>query len=188
VVSKAQTARDMKPIILLVILSCAVVGCTTTRTLGTDGASSFLQLNAQAGKRTATVALTDGRQIRAKYLHMAPDSTSWFDPESGRLVRIATPQVQEVRFTSRGRGALEGALIGAAIGAISGSLLLAVIYEPCTGWCVGPDFSGWAIVGATAILGLPIGAVAGTAAGSRRKYMLEAPTPALDITVSARNE
>jgi hypothetical protein len=148
----------------------AITGCSSTRIASTG--DDLGTVNLLAERRVAHVTLAGGEIVRARALLIEADSVSWVDARTGEFRTAATPQVREVRFTSRGRGALEGAGLGAAIGggALGGLFTLGMVASGWS-WEWGGMISG-------AVLGLPIGAAAGAGMGERSTYVIDLPASA----------
>ena len=170
---------------LVVVAALALAGCTHSRSLDAASPESRTHVNARAEEEFALVTLHDGEEVRARGLHVAPDVTTWLDPDTDEMRSVPTSNLASVRFTDRGRGVLEGTGIGTAIGFAFGVGVGAGAYlglEENDGISiiqVSPA-GGVLIVGAGfGFLGLLIGGVAGLDGGSRTVYALPA-TPRND--------
>ena len=83
-----------------------------TRSVGRSN-QTLAKINRLARKRkSALIALANGRALKVSSLQVTPDSTSWLDPETGRFESVATAEIREIRFVRHGKGALEGLGIG----------------------------------------------------------------------------
>jgi len=159
--------------LILVSMLITVAGCTQTRVLTLSSQNSRNEVNAQAAGRTATLVLQDGFDQNVWGIHIAPDNTTWIDPETDELRSIPTSEVEAVRFISRGRGTLLGYGAGWAL-----TTILEVVYHAATGrkvangLLVGTLFTG-PIVGGT------LGGVTGAVRGSRTVYRAS-PIPAVN--------
>jgi len=74
------------------------------------------EVNERAAKSKASVVLTGERVRKVKNLVLAPDSSSWLDPKSKTLVRVASEEILAIRFTDHGEGAKLGVLEGFDVG------------------------------------------------------------------------
>jgi hypothetical protein len=184
---------QMFPFPLLLLILLALIGCRSTRPIEGSSPYRFAALNAQGVRQTAVVSLVDGRQERARALRMAPDSTSWIDAGTRSVRSVATAEVAAVRFTDRGRGALQGGTaamvlgvgVGFAVRPPKSSCLYDTVEEAFA--CSIVEVSmvrpiRWALPVAGALVGGAAGAVLGAVVGSHRTYRIAhspAPPPAL---------
>ncbi len=152
----------------LLLIVC-LLGCTSTHRLRPAHEEDYVLLNNRAAQKHAMVTFVGGRKIRVDDLRMTADSTYW-----NYSNKIASAQIKEVRFISRGKGTLQGWGFGFLLGAVVG---LATIEgapdEDCSGPNYGPciDKTGWVLLfgAGGAALGLPIGAMR----GHRDVYVIE---------------
>ena len=115
--------KTVKAIFLLSIV--CLLGCTSTYRLRPAHEEDFASLNNHAVLKKAIVTFANGRKIKVENLRMTSDSTYWIDPQtlkqtSPTEIAMVTSNIKEVRFISRGTGALTGMLIVAPIGAAVG--------------------------------------------------------------------
>ena len=158
----------------LALLAAVVLGgCTHARTLDASGPDPWSSLNRQTARAAALVTLADGRKVRTRSLHVAPDLATWLAPETGRAGSVATGEIVEVRVRSRGRGVLDGLGIGAAVA------VAAAAYGAALG--AKEDTGAWAAVGAVGVGGpaLAVGAVAGFVQGADVVYAVAGGAPRL---------
>ena len=99
----------MRYVIFAAVLTLALTGCTTVRTVDSTDAARFSEINKRAQGKKAHLTLTNGRRIVALQLQVTRDSTFWFEPGTERLWTVATSQIAHVRFFDGGKGALTGA-------------------------------------------------------------------------------
>jgi hypothetical protein len=149
--------------LLLFVLIVPLAACSSTERLSEGLISRSAVINAQGARQTARITLADGRQVSASAFRVSPDSASWVDSSTGNATRVPTADVVRVKFTNRGRAALQGAGIGLAVGAIGGAMSLAV------GYFYGPLAMKMVIAQGAAGAGL------GAAVGSRRSYQTAHP-------------
>jgi hypothetical protein len=163
---------------LVVVAALALAGCTHHRPLDTASPESRTHVNTRAEGESALVTLHDGEEVRARSLHVAPDVTTWLDPETGEMRSIPTNDLVSVRFTDRGRGVLEGIGLGTAIGFAFGVGVGAGAYlglggNDGVGIIQVSPAGGVLIVGAGfGLIGLFIGGVAGVDRGSYTVHAL----------------
>lgn len=145
---------------------------------------SLTEINRRARHREAQVVLMDARQVSARSLHVTPDSTSWFDAETGLFEHVATRAVQQIRFVKPSQGApgwfLVGATIGAAVGAAIGYASGDTPPSECCLFC-DPIQLCWSAGEKAAIGAVTLGSLGGIVGASmgRGKYIyhFEAPAP-----------
>jgi hypothetical protein len=170
----------MKAVIFLfLMLTPMLVGCTHNYTVRPTRSEHYASLNQHALRKQAIVTLMDGKKFHADKLRFAPDSTSWVDPNTRRVIAVQTTEVSDVRFVRRGAGALEGLGLGLLGGALTGAII---------GFADGDDppesflsftaeekavIGGVLLGGVGGLLGLPIGA----AVGSKDVYRIEHQYP-----------
>jgi hypothetical protein len=168
---------------LVIVVALALAGCTHSRPLEPASPESRTHVNARAEGESALVTLHDGEEAHARSLHVAPDVTTWLDPDTGEMRSVPTSDLAFVRFTDRGRGVLEGTGIGTAIGFAFGVGVGAGAYlgleENDDGSNLGfiqvSPAGGVLIVGAGfGLIGLLIGGIAGVDRGSYTVYALPA--------------
>ncbi len=172
----------MKAVIFIsIMLTPMLIGCIHNYTVRPTSSADYASLNQHALRQQAIVTLLDGRAFYADKLQFAPDSTSWLDPNTRSVMAVHTTKVSDVRFVRRGRGALEGLGIGLLGGVLTGALIgLAGGDEPedfgCLPVCTAKAkaFFGGITFGAIGgLIGLPIGAMA----GSKDVYHIEPESP-----------
>ena len=160
--------HDRKALRFLGILSLFAfqAACHHTHVVNRKSPSSLAVLNEAAEARDGSLALRSGDRFEAENVQASFDSTRWTDLED-RVHAAATPDVAEVTYTDRGKGALQGLMIAGAIGAVVGGYLLgSLVAALCeTDSCEVPEaVAVGALLGGAAsgvVLGLPIGAVVG---------------------------
>ena len=157
---------------LLLSTLLIATGCTHQKPIHVSETDRLTRFNERTADRTATVVMQTGVTHTARSLHVAADSTSWLDSESGRVVSVATSEVTEVRSTSRGRGALNGLITGALLGTAVG--VFVGVIESQGGFLSGlgssePPSAGEAILtegarlgGIGGLIGLAIGGTVGS--------------------------
>jgi hypothetical protein len=157
--------------LLLLIVSAA--GCTTTTPLKVNAneGDELTGLSEEFRGEGISVVLTDGRVFPAIGLHLAPDSTSWFDP-AGELVVVETTEIASIRRVDRDRGRLQGAGLGTLMGmALGGTFMLRSFKNQ--DMIVGAHlaFGAGALMGA--IPGLILGASVGERQGAQEVHEIE---------------
>lgn len=85
----------------------------------------YAEINRVTRGRRAVLILKDGLEWKVRQLWMTPDFTYWIDPQirqqkSPTNIAVPTSQIKEVRFISRGKGALAGMGWGFLVGGIVG--------------------------------------------------------------------
>lgn len=151
----------------LLALLTLLTGCTTTQALDATTPGLRSAINEQATRRQAVVTLRSGERMPAASLHLAPDVTTWIDPETGAGRSASTDDIVDVRFVHRRRGALEGVGAGLAAAAVGAGVALAAY--PSNEWVTNTDAALIVGVG-TGIPLASLGALVGAARGSRTVY------------------
>lgn len=157
---------------LVVVAALTLAGCTHNRTLEPASPESRTHVNARAEGESALVTLRHGEEVRARSLHVAPDVTTWLDPDTSEMRSVPTSELASVRFTDRGRGVLEGLGVGAAYGAGLGVLVGALTGANDDGDFIQFSPAGGALIGGVFFggIGAAIGGLAGLDQGSRTVY------------------
>ena len=171
----------MKAVIFIsLMLTVMLVGCTHNYTVRLRSSEDYASLNQRALRKQAIVTLMDGQKLTPNMLRFDPDSTSWFDPNTQRVIAVQTAEVSNVRFVRRGKGAAEGL----GIGLLGGGLFGAVI-----GFASGDDETDCfplcltakekAVLGGIVlgVIGGVLGTLAGVSSGSRDNYHIEHEYP-----------
>lgn len=128
-----------------------------------DQTSLYKKINKRTRGRLATLILKDGQALRVRQLWMTPDSTSWIDAPkqqpSPAYLAAATSQIKEVRFFSRGKGAVNGGAFGSILGFVVGFGLGGC--SPNAFVCIPREAVGVAFGLTGALIAAPIGAIKG---------------------------
>ncbi len=151
---------------LALALFLAFSGCTQTRVLTLSSQDSRDEINLRTAGRTATLVLRDGFQQKVEGIHIAPDLTSWIDPESTNLRSAPTDDVVAVRFIRSGHGALLGFGVGCALAAVIGTGIFYATSDTS-------DQRASALLGGPLVFGPMggiVGGIGGFARGSRTVY------------------
>ncbi len=115
------------------VLLVAFSACTTSRVAqpGTPQTGAFLR--AVSGD-VVTVHLADGESARARAVRIDADSTSWLDPASRSVRRVATADVVSLERTDRTRGAIRGGVTAAAVVGVASAVAFYALQDPadCT--------------------------------------------------------
>ncbi len=165
-----------KTIIRSLFMAIIFLGCSYTSVVRTDSAK-FMDLQRQVKNKKAKVTLQNSQfYLNAKLTRLAPDSISWMLP-NGQVISVPTEEVSEIYFVNRGRGALEGFGLGLLVGVLTGAIiglpsggdnaLRDLLFPAELKAIIGAIYFG----GAGGLIGIPIGA----AAGSKSKYQLQEP-------------
>lgn len=161
---------------LFLILAALFIGCTHNHFVRSTSSANYASLNERGRRHQAIITLANGRELTAYKLRFAPDSTSWVDPHTQRPIAVQTAEVSNIRFVSRGKGALEGFGLGLLIGALSGAMIgLAGRDYPEVSFTAEEK----ALLGGIAFgaLGGSIGLPVGRAVGSKDIYRIELESP-----------
>ena len=189
------TMRALLPLLGLV----ALTGCTGLRqTLDPSEADGLAVANRRFAERPATVVLATGERAPAQALRVAPDTTTWVDPETGALRTVATADVVEVRRSDPARArrrfvrqqVVVGAVLGALGGAVVGDLFARGFPFGDADASVGRRAAGVAVGGTVgsgmgAVQGAVVGAIYSPTASTLDRYVLvppRPPAPAADTT------
>ncbi len=91
----------------------------------TDQTDLYENINKGTRGRNAVLILRDGEELQVRQLWVTSDFTYWIDPQikqqtSPTYIAVATSQIKEVRFISRGESALQGAGFGFLLGFVVG--------------------------------------------------------------------
>jgi len=164
----------MRYVIFAAVLTLALTGCTTVRTVDSTDAARFSEINKRAQGKKAHLTLASGHRIVASHLQVTRDSTSWFEPGTERLRTVATSQIAHVRFFDGGKGMVAGAWRGALSGAFFGVTLGMAAAGSSDNGFIQISAAQYILSGAIGfgILGIPIGAVLGS--GNKTEYHFEA--------------
>ena len=127
--------------------------------------SLYEKINKQTLGRGVILSLKNGQELKVRQLWMTSDFTSWTDPRikqqpSPTYLAVASSQIKDVRFISRGSGAGLGIIGGTLLGALGG--LVAISGEDCSSGCIvtpGEVAIAFGIIGA--MIGAPVGAIIG---------------------------
>lgn len=96
--------------------------CSKAPLRSTTTTPAFAEINKLALKKKAIVTLADNQTLNVYRLQVTADSTSWW--LKGQWETSPTSEIREIRFVSRGKGALQavglGLLVGASVGAAIG--------------------------------------------------------------------
>jgi hypothetical protein len=165
----------------LLTLSGALVlaGCTHAHTFDLAHEGDRLIVNNRVERERVTVRLASGERARAEVLRIGADSTSWVDPSTRAVRRVATAEVVALESgRRRGRGAGDGAQVGALIGALTLGLTAYTAFQSEGGEDSGAvlfaSFLAVSGAGSGALYGAGIGALV----GSRDVYrFVTVPTP-----------
>ena len=122
----------MKAISLISLVFVVFTGCVHTHTLR-QTEQDYAALNNRAQQQDATIVLDDGQRFAAKALHMATDSTSWINPETGEDEVVSTTEVDNIRFNPKEISVLTGLVAGAMGGMLAGGAI---------GYAMGDDPPG----------------------------------------------
>jgi hypothetical protein len=158
---------------LLVLAALTLAGCTHSRPFDTASPASRAAVNTRAESESALVTLHDGEQVRVRGLHIAPDATTWIDPNTGVMRSVPTSELASVRCTDRGRGVLEGIGLGTALGTGLGLLVGSALGASDEGFLTRTEWTlliGSVFGGA----GATIGGLAGLDRGSYTVYGMSA--------------
>ncbi len=106
----------------------ALTGCGLTHTLDPSaGGERLADANRRFAERPATVRLATGETRAAVSLHVAPDTTTWLDPETGALWAVPTQAVSEVtrhdRVRTRRHFVRQQLVFGAVLGGLGGAFM-----------------------------------------------------------------
>lgn len=151
---------------LALILVAVFVGCSGSRTVGTQPPRSLVEVNEVLAGREATAQLDDGTTVKGEGLAVFPDSVRFAAGSAvlptARVLRIT---YERDRF-SPGQGAAGGALVG---GAVAG-LCAASPGDLSSSWCLA--YAGIAVMSG-AIIGALLGEAEGV--GPRERVAYEGP-------------
>jgi len=169
----------MKVVIFIsLMLTIMFVGCTHNSTVRLRSSVDYALWNKRTLRKQPVVTLMDGQKHTANNLRFDPDSTSWVDPNTQRVIAVPTAEVSNVRIVSFGKGALEGLGLGLSIGALTGGLIGTTTsgdtgsgIQYSTGSRIGIAATGLGLIG-----GL-IGLIIGSAKGSKDVYHIEHESP-----------
>ncbi len=201
---------------LMVIAALALTGCTTTRThtrtvdlndpyaqkqyqMPAQEKASLAEINKKARRRNAYVTLADGRTVKVRNLLADPDSTSWFDAETGLFERVRSAEVRQIKFLSpKRKGTFQRFVLGAGAGAIVGGVVGFTLgeytYQDCDWFGINCDerrVSAGRRAAVNGAFGAFVGGLAGAVVGrgkAKYYYRFETATPEPVVTDDARRE
>lgn len=110
--------------------------------------------------------LADGRTVHAVSVRLDVDSTSWVDPVTREFRSVPTVDVFWVDQVNRVKGGLQGAAVSFLAVTALATVEQAVGNQNILGGDFGRDLGTGSRVG---MLAAPIGALAGSAVGARRR-------------------
>ena len=110
--------------LLALLLVIALAGCGSVRDVHTGTTAEIEQsrVNRTMRGRLARVYMNSGEKIYGAGVRVAPDSTSWVDPQSATYVVVATDDVSKITLMRAGQGALVGIGAGLVVGVATGIL------------------------------------------------------------------
>jgi len=158
----------MKSIFFLpVILLSILIGCSNSYIIKPDHDEDIITLNRLSTEDEAIVTLTNGNEIEAKNIIMAPDSTSLINLETQASACYRTDEISNVHFIQRWKGALNGFGIGFLSGALPG-IVIGLAND-----LMDPALGAVAVGGSLGIAGGVIGAVIGVLVGNKDIYYIK---------------
>ena len=157
----------MKAVIVIsLMLTPTLMGCAHNYTVRPTEPEDYTSLNQRALQKQAIVTLMDGRTVPADKLRFAPDSTSWIDPNTRKVMTVRTTGVSNIRFVRRGKGALQGFGIGLLGGAVGGAIIGIAISDESADAPFTPGAAPFTVGiffgGVGGLIGIPIGAAIGS--------------------------
>ena len=146
---------------VLLLVTVLLSGCASSR-LSSCPPVTLPELNETLDDRWVTVALVEGRDLRAADVEMGAEWTTYRDIRTSRTHQIPTANIEQIRA----RGASGGGA-GFLIGAVPGLILIGagVTGEVSAGPHSGGAIEGFAVLGGAALAAT--GAVVGALIGSR---------------------
>ncbi len=108
--------------ISFILLTLLMAGCGSVRNVQTTDHATIeaSRVNRATRGKLARVHMHDGAKTYGLGVHVAPDSTSWLDPQSAEYRAVATDDVSRVTIVRAGQGALVGLGAGLVIGVATG--------------------------------------------------------------------
>jgi hypothetical protein len=164
--------------LLIIAVAIGVSGCAHTHRVNLSSEpSAFDEINARLKDKDVEITSVDGRTFTGKSPQLAPDSTSWYDPETYHQSTVATSEIRRIVTLKRLRGALEGLKYGALIGAAAGLGygVASGADEDAHGYGPDIDTPSWGVM--LAADGALVGLVVGTIVGSKDEYVIECDCP-----------
>ena len=118
----------MRTVSVPLLALLALTGCGLTHTLDPSaGGERLADANRRFAERPATVRLVTGETRAALSLHVAPDTTTWLDPETGALWAVPTRTVSDVtrrdRVRTRRHFVRQQTVFGAVLGGLGGAFM-----------------------------------------------------------------
>lgn len=114
--------KTMRICTLFLLSITLLAGCSSVRDVRTTNQTTIdaSRVNEATSGRLARVQMRDGEKVYGVGVRVAPDSTSWVDPQSVTYVTVGTEDVGRITIIKAGQGALVGLGVGAVIGIASG--------------------------------------------------------------------
>ncbi len=101
----------MKSISVLVLISLALAGCSTTNRL-----TSPQQGYSRIGTGSAVLRLKAGETFKVHRMHFDTNTVICYSSATDSLMRFSLADIKSVRITHHGGGALEGLMVGGLVG------------------------------------------------------------------------
>src|SRR5690606_33885523 len=114
----------MRNFSLIILIATILAGCGSVRTVQTEDQASIVasRVNRAMSGKLARVHMHDGTKVYAVGIRVAPDSTTWLDPQGVNYVSVGTDQVHQITLARAGQGALVGLGVGVVTGVATGIL------------------------------------------------------------------
>ncbi len=160
----------MKPAGLLpFVLLFIFTSCTAKYIIKPNDLKDVTSLKQLSEKEEAVVILKSGKEIDAKNIIIAPDSTSLINSETKKLDSYQTESILKIIFTDSWQGAKDGFTVGFIMGAIPG--MIAGLPNDK----LGPVAGALVLGGTFGLAGGLSGTVLGAIIGSEKVYYIKNP-------------
>jgi len=101
-----------------------IMGCAHTKNISPHSSQQvFNKMNKTLARKTVNVTMVSGEPVKAKILHIAPDSLRWTTEETGDTVVVATSEVKKIVWINHAEGATAGFFFGLIGGVATGALI-----------------------------------------------------------------
>ncbi len=143
-----------------------------------DQTDLYENINQGTRGRHAVLILRDGQELDVRQLWVTSAFTYWIDPQvkqqtSPTYVAVATSQIKEVRFSRRGRRAIQGLGFGLVLGALVGFAAGQDCGSSSTLICISRGQAAAALGFLGALLGATLGATLDAIMGNDEVYQIE---------------
>lgn len=159
------------------ILSTLLMGCSHLLPIKESESRTdyYTRINSGCEGEDVTITLLDGTEYSGNTVQITTEQTTWFDNDQKDVINIPTDEIKSVSYNNNGFGMGDGAIIGAGIfytlGFILGVTTGPISFGGSTSSSTTEHIQFGLLLGIiTAIPGLLLGGIAGSAIGSETTF------------------